>query len=81
MLILKTCAYCVFSEIARKHHFELCRKLPNFCCCNHLIHNDQWKDGASLDLGGLFIKDLFTLDNNFIMGFCNCVGTSSIPLF
>jgi hypothetical protein len=26
-------------------------------------------------------KDLLTLDNIFIMGFCNCVGDSFIPLF
>jgi len=86
MLILKTCAYCVFCEIAREqrgeyYHFELCSKLLNFCCCNHLIHIDHWKDGISFGLGGLYSKDLLTLDNIFIMGFCNCVGVSFIPLF
>ncbi len=45
------------------------------------MHINQWKDGASFDLGGLFTKDLLTLDNIFIMGFCNCMGASSIPLF
>jgi hypothetical protein len=54
MLILKTNAYCIFCEIAREqrgeyYHFELCSKLPNFWCYNHLIHIDQWKDGTSID--------------------------------